>query len=294
MRVVVMLLILCLTWVNAAAGWAAPPQVQLDVAQFRPDDRTVKGSVVELFTTISGQQLTYKQRGARLFQAAATLTLEVVRPDGAAVYQETITLKPPVLRDTSMALKNPLSFQKRLTVPPGTYTVRAQVRDQYRAGSTGIAEQPLVVAVPTGKPQLSDVVLLSRPAARTAAEPTAFVRNGLSLVRAPGGLYARGQEKLYFYAELYDVPAGQGLAVRYRARAVGGTKDVLTGQHLVQAASGQPTVLTGQLPLGALAAGEYLLTLDIRNATNKVLTTRTVRFTRNPTEYAPTGAVAPR
>lgn len=290
MRIFLML-ISCLWAVN---GWAAPPQVQLDVAQFRPDDRTVKGSVVELFTTVSGQQLTYKQRGTKLFQAAASLTLEIVRPDGTAVYQETITLKPPVLRDTAAALKNPLSFQKRLIVPPGTYTVRAQVRDQYRAGSTGIAEQPLTVAPPTGKPQLSDVVLLSRPAARTAAEPTAFVRNGLSLVRAPGGLYARGQEKLYFYAELYDVPAGQALAIRYRARAVGGIRDVLTGQHLAQVAGGQPTVLAGQLPFGTLAAGEYTLTLDIRNATNKILTTRTVRFTRNLTEYAPTGAVAPR
>ncbi|UYZ65112.1 hypothetical protein [Hymenobacter weizhouensis] len=291
MRIVVVVF-LCLQTVLAWA--AAPLQLRLDVARFRPEDRTVKGAVVELFTTVSTQQLLYKQRGPKLFQAAAALTLEVVRPDGAAVYQETVTLKPPVLRDTTAANKNPLNFQKRLILPPGTYTVRAQVRDQYQTGSLGLVERALVVAEPTGKPQLSDIVLLSRPAARTAAEPTAFVRNGLSLTRAAGALYARGQEKLYFYAELYDAPAGQGLTVRYRVRAAGAAKDALTGQHVVQAASGRPTTVAGELAFGSLAAGEYVLTLEIRNATNKPVTTQTARFTRNLTEYAPTGAVVPR
>ena len=71
---------------------------------------------------------------ASMMLPAVVLTLEIVRSDGQAAYQENITLKPPVLSDTTAAIKNSLSFQKRISLPDGTYTVRGLVRDQYQAG----------------------------------------------------------------------------------------------------------------------------------------------------------------
>ena len=278
----------------ALVAHGATAQLLLDVSRFRNNDIAVKGGIVELYVTASGQHLTYRRRGPKMFQAGATVTLEAIRPDGAAVYQETLTLKPPVLRDTTAAIKNPISFQKRLTLPDGQYILRAQMRDQYRAASTVIVEQPLRVEFGALTPMLSDVVLLAKPASRAAIEANNFIRNGLTLTRAPAGLYARGQEKLYFYAELYNAAAGEPLVLRYHIRTSQGSKDVAAGKGLAQGAEGQPTVLTGELDLHNVPAGDYELTVEVRNTKNQVVASQTAPLRRNPAEYAPAGAVMSR
>ncbi|GAB2776613.1 hypothetical protein HNQ93_001931 [Hymenobacter luteus] len=290
LRLLLTICLLCLPF----AAVRAQHQLQLDVARFRSTDVAVKGGTVEIYATVSGKHLTYQRRGPKLFQAGATVTLEAVRPDGSAIYQETITLRPPVLRDTTAAIKNPISFQKRITLPEGRYILRGHLRDQYRAANTDIVERPLVMEFSSTKPGLSDVVLLSKPASRSTVEANNFIRNGLSLTRTPGGLYARGMDKLYFYAELYNASAGQPLVLRYRLRAAKTTKDAVASQGATQGAEGRPTVLTGELDLTKVPAGEYLLTLEIRNAKNQVLTTQTTTVRRNPADYAPAGAVMPR
>jgi hypothetical protein len=228
-----------------------------------------------------------------MFQAAATVTLEVIRTDGSAAYQETVTLKPPVLRDTTAAIKNPISFQKRIVLPDGTYTLRGQVRDQYRAGTASITDLPLVVKTTASKPTLSDVVLLAKPASRTVAEANNFIRNGYSLTRVPGGFYSRGVEKLNFYAELYNAPLSQALTVRYRVRTAGAAKDAGVATGTVTGLEGRPTPVLGQLDLSKLTAGEYTLTVEIRNAKNQMLSSQTVKMRYNPADYAPAGAVMP-
>ncbi|TGD82893.1 hypothetical protein [Hymenobacter wooponensis] len=272
---------------------AAPPQLLLDVACFRNEDQVVKGGVVEIYATVSGQALTYMRRGPKMFQAAATVTLEVIRPDGSAAYQETVTLKPPVLRDTTAAIKNPISFQKRIVLPDGTYTLRGQVRDQYRAGTASITDLPLIVKTTATKPTLSSVVMLAKPASRTVAEANNFIRNGYSLTRTPGGFYSRGAEKLNFYAELYNAPIGQPLTVRYRVRTVGGAKDAASATSPITGLEGRPTPVLGQLDLTKLPAGEYVLTVELRNAKSQVLSSQTAKLRYNPADYAPAGAVMP-
>ncbi|RPD46800.1 hypothetical protein DNI29_11600 [Hymenobacter sediminis] len=271
----------------------AQRQLQLDVATFRNPDVAVKGGVVEVYATVSGKYLTYHRRGPKMFQAGATVTLEAVRPDGTAVYQETVTLRPPVLRDTTAAIKNPISFQKRLTLPEGQYVLRGQMRDQYRAATTDIVEKPLTIESGGTKAVLSDLVLLSKPASRSSVEANNFIRNGLSLTRTPGGLYGRGMEKLYFYAELYNATPAQPLIVRYRLRAAKATKDAASGQGAAQPSAGKPTVLTGELDLTTVPAGDYTLTLEVRNAKNQVLSTQKTSVRRTPADYAPVGAVMP-
>lgn len=271
---------------------AAPPRVQLDVVRFRNEDPVAKGSVVELYVTVSGQDLIYKRRAPKLFQAAAMLTLEVVRPDGAAAYQETVTLKPPVLSDTTAAIKNPISFQKRLALPDGIYTLRALVRDQYRAGQPQLIEQPLTLNAIGSKPTLSDIVLLSKAPAR-GAEAGAFSRGGYSLSRVPGGTYARGADRLWLYAELYNLAPEQALQLRYRLRTAKAKTDAAVASSTAKGTAGRPTPVLGELDLSKLPAGTYTLTVEVR-AAGKLLATQTVTVLRVSNEYAPAGAAPAR
>lgn len=273
----------------AGPARAAQPQLLLDVARFRNEDISVKGNVVEIYATVSGQWLTYMRRAPKMYQAAAVLTLEIIRPDGQAAYQETITLKPPVLSDTTAAIKNALSFQKRIVLPDGNYTLRGLVRDQYKAGRQSLVEQPLVLASVSPKVVLSDVVLLAKPATRNVSQSN-FVRTGYGLTRAPGGLYARGADKLYFFAELYNATPDQELQLRYRLRKAAGKTDVLAGTAATKGLAGRPTPLAGELDISKLPAGSYVLTVEVRTAKNIVLATQNAALQRATNDYGPAGA----
>ncbi len=290
---VLSLLLLLLSSALAPAAAVPLPMLQLDVARFRNEDVGIKGSVLELYATVSGKSLRYMRRAPKMYQAAAVLTLEIIRPDGQAVYQETITLKPPVLSDTTATIKNPLSFQKRVVLPDGQYTLRGLVRDQYQTGQQSLVEEPLTLAAVGTKPALSDVVLLAKPAAR-GAEASNFSRGGYSLTRAPGGLYARGADRLWFYAELYNLAPDQSLTVRYRLRQAKAKTDALTNSAPARGQAGRPTPVVGELDLSKLPAGDYTLTVEVRDAKNQLLTTQTAAVRRAPDEYAPAGAGPPR
>jgi hypothetical protein len=272
------------------AAQAGPPQIFVDVARFRNLDKVEKGAEVEVYITVPTQPLTYRQRAPRSFQSAATVTIEVLKPDGKPAYREVVTLKPPVLNDTTMAIKNPLSFLKRILLPDGKYTLRTTVRDQYRSanGETTV-EKPLVLEAPAG-PFLSDIVLLARPAVKGNTEDS-FARGGYMLTRAPGGNYARGTENLYFYTELHQATPEQPLRLHYHLAATDGTAADADATLTPQA--GRPTTVVGQLPLGPLPEGDFTLMIEVYSG-KKLLTGHRVSGHRSLTEYAPAGAGAPR
>ncbi|GAB2474228.1 hypothetical protein GCM10011375_24750 [Hymenobacter qilianensis] len=279
---------------NTLAAQAQKTGLLLDVVRFRNENTVTKGAVVELYVTVPGNALIYRKRAPKIFQAAAAVTLEAVRADGSAAYQETITLKPPVLNDTSIALKNPISFQKRIELPDGQYTLRAKVQDQTSKKNLATIEQPLVLDFNESKTRLSDIVLLARPAGRSAVPGDNFTRGGYSLARTPNGLYARGADRLAWYAELYDAPSPIVLATRCRIRPAAGGADVLTSAGLARAVAGGPHLVLGDMNIANLMAGDYDLIMEVRDAKGKLLTSITTRLQRRPDEYAPAAATLPR
>ncbi|ALW87029.1 hypothetical protein AUC43_19295 [Hymenobacter sedentarius] len=275
------------------AAHAGPPQILLDVARFRNLNKVEKGAEVEIYVTVPTQSLTYRQRAPKAFQSAATVTLEILKADGKPAYREVVTLKPPVLNDTTIAIKNPQSFLKRIMLPDGNYTLRGTVKDQYRsAGGETTVEKPLVLEAPTG-PFLTDIVLLSRPAARSGGDDN-FARGGYRLTRAPGGVYGRGADNIFFYTELHNAPVGQPLRVHYHLTTPDGS--AADADATLTPQSGRPTTVVGQLPLGPLPDGPFTLFVEVYGGpgNKKLLTGHRAIGARSATEYAPAGAAVPR
>ena len=276
------------------AAQASPPQLLLQTAVFRSlDQAQQRGGEVEIYVTVPVRPLTYRQRAPKSFQAAAVVDLVILKADGQPAWQETVTLKPPILTDTTVSIKNPLSFLKRVALPDGTYTLRGKVRDQYKAtnGETTV-EQPLTVAAPTG-PAFSDILYLSRPATKAAGQSN-FNRGGYLLTRAPGNYYGRGADNIFFYTELSQLPAGRPVLLHYHVENAEGFAADADADALTPAA-GRPTTVVGQLPLGPLPAGGFTLTITARDAaTKKTLATTSQKGERSLTEYAPAGAALPR
>ncbi len=282
-----LLLLVALTGVFSAQ--AGPPKLLLEVARFRSLDQVQKGGEIEIAVTVPTQPLTYRQRAPKSFQSSAVVELSILKADGKPAWQETVTLKPPVLTDTTISIKNPLSFLKRVALPDGTYTLRGRIRDQYRStnGET-IVEQPLVVAAPKSV-AFSDIVFLARPAAKAAGE-SVFNRGGYLLTRAPGGSYGRGADVAFFYTELNQLPASRPVLLHYNLASADGNAVDADGPP-VTPQTGRPTPLVGQLPLVSLPQGSFALTIEVRDAaTKKVLATQRQTGSRSLTDFAPAGA----
>jgi hypothetical protein len=272
----------------AGLAQARPPQIFLDVARFRNLNLVEKGAEVDIYITVPTQSLSFRQRAPKQFQSAATVTLEVLKADGKPAYREVITLKPPVINDTTMEIKNPQSFLKRVLLPDGKYTLRGTVRDQYRtANGETIVEQPLVLEAPAGV-FMSDIVLLSKPAARNGGSDN-FSRGGYSLSRTPIGFYGRGANNLFFYTEVHQATPSQALTMRYTL--TGPNNFSTTLETTIAAAAGKPTPVIGQLPLGALPDGEYTLLIEAYSG-KKLLAGQRIQGQRKQLEYVPAGASA--
>ena len=277
-------LLTCLLTAVSLAAQAGPPQLFLDVARFRNLNKVEKGGEVEIYVTVPSQSLTYRQRAPKAFQAAATVTLEVLKADGKPAYREVVTLKPPVQNDTTMMIKNPQSFLKRILLPDGKYTLRGTVRDLYRAaGGSVTVEKPLLIGGPAA-PFLSDIILLARPAVKNAGDSD-FNRGGYLLTRAPAGLYGRGAEQLHLYTELQNGAAGQPLRVHYQIMGL----KTAAADVTVTPQAGRPTPVLGTLPLGALPDGEFTVLVDVFNGA-KLLTSQRVTGRRNSAEFVPAAA----
>ncbi|HEX8328821.1 MAG TPA: hypothetical protein VF629_14870 [Hymenobacter sp.] len=282
-----------LSLVASLGAQARPPQIIIDVARFRNLNKVEKGAEVEVYVTVPTQSLTYRQRAPKAFQSAATVTLEILKADGKPAYREVITLKPPVLTDTTIAIKNPQSFLKRVMLPDGKYTLRGTVKDQYRStGGETTVEKPLVLEEPKG-PFLTDVVLLAKPAVRSGGDDN-FARGGYRLTRAPGNAYARGAENVFFYTELLNAPAGQPLRVHYHLTTPDGS--AADADATLTPQSGRPTTVVGQLPMGPLPEGPFTLFIEVYGGPGgkTLLTGHRAVGQRNPNEYAPDGAAVPR
>jgi hypothetical protein len=292
-----LLLPLLLVLLTSFAARAANPTLLLDVARFRP---LAAGNSyeVEVYVTVPGNGLTYIKRTRDTYQAGSTVMLQVLSASGQAVHSETITLKPPVISDTTIGIKNPQSFLRRLTLRGGQYTVKAELKDMYRkSAATFKTEQPLALDFPATAPTLSDVVFLAKAAGKTT-EQSNFSRGGYSLVRTPAGNYGRGADQLYFYVELYNAPAGQPLSLHYHVESAEGFA-ADADAPLGTAKAGRPTPVAGELPLGELSQlgietdGTYMLTVEVRSG-KKVLASRQGQFVRTQQEYAPAGASLPK
>jgi hypothetical protein len=272
---------------------AGPPQLLLEVARFRSLDQVQKGGEVEISVTVPTQPLTYRQRAPKSFQSSAVVDLSILKADGKPAWQETITLKPPVLNDTTISIKNPLSFLKRVSLPDGTYTLRGRIRDQYRtANGETTVEQPLIIEA-AKTPSFSDIVFLARPAAKAAGDGV-FNRSGYLLTRAPGGNYGRGADVAYFYTELNQLPAERPVVLHYKLSSTAG-KAIESDGSPVTPQSGHPTPLVGQISLTSLPEGPFTLTVEARDAaTKKLLATQRQKGKHSLTEFAPAGAGIPR
>lgn len=232
---------------------------------------------IEINLEVAGGSVTFKQADSTHLQAAVEVLIIIKKGDNIVNYEKYILNSPLV--EAPRALLD----VKRLAVPNGEYILEVSCVDVNDNTNTDRVEIPLSVNV-------SDQIYLSQPQLlrgfRADNSEGPFNKNGYYLEPLPYAFYDRFATKLAFYAEIYNsnktLGADESYTVRYliEQEKGNGIKNLISVGTQHKKPSAMDALLV-QMDISQLQSGNYLLTVELRNAANVLLKDHKLVFQRS-------------
>ncbi|GIV58512.1 MAG: hypothetical protein KatS3mg042_1425 [Rhodothermaceae bacterium] len=265
---------------------ALPVQVEVDYAAFAYDEAQ---ALMEVYLAFEAKDLVY-DRATAGFAARLPVDFALWRstlpgqPAAATspVWQDSLTLSF-VVADTSQIVPGQrFVHQVRALVPPGEYTLHVTIPADTARSELSLRRD---VTIPDfarrGQAILSDLTLA------TAIGPSQdrdnpFYKNGLIVRPNPNQLYGNGLPRLFYYAEVYNLPEVLGDAETYAAFvyvAEANLPQPLEGfQRRIERPVRDPDVLVGQFDVSTLPSGSYFLRVALLDEENASLAEQSRKF----------------
>lgn len=292
---------LCAVMVPQSQGQALPLDVDVDYATFAYDGES---SMLELYLALGAESLPYEATdGGYLASLPLDMSLRPVNagaPDGMEA--------DPVLQDQrslSFAVTDTSTIQNgqyfvdliRLAVAPGEYIL------DIVAAADPVRERPelrlsLDLTVPDylveDLTRMSDITMASvigRAEAEDSEDP--FLKNGLIVRPNPKGIYGNGQDRVFYYVEVYGLPEalGEYTLLSYISRS--NIAQPLEGLQRREARPVRdPEVVVGAFNISALQSGSYFLRFALLDENNEPMAEQSKKFfVLNPDVAAPVVAM---
>ncbi|MCC7504102.1 MAG: GWxTD domain-containing protein [Saprospiraceae bacterium] len=257
---------------------SARPALALDAGVSFATYATPEKPYIEINIEIAAATVTFKPIDSLSLQAGVDVLILIKSGETVVTYEKYRMSSPPV------PFPKELLDVKRLFVPNGNYQLEISFQDIYDPNNQDQFTAPLEVNVTDAAVHLSGIQLLRSFRPDESEGP--FNKNGYFLEPLPFSFYDRGSTKLAFYAEIYHsdktIAAGGSYLVRYfieKEKGNGVTALISIGNQR-KAPSPIDAVLV-QMDIKNLPSGNYSLTVELRNATNELLTSRKVSFQRS-------------
>jgi GWxTD domain-containing protein len=272
-----------------ARGQTAPViEVDLDHAAFA---YTADESMLEVYLAFGVASLPF-EADEQGFRATLPLELTMMRSTEATltgtpsdpVWQDTLRLNFVVPDTTGLTSGQYFFHQTRLPIAPGEYEMRLSVPGDI-AGARQELELRRDVLVPdfsgSGLVGLSDITLATSIAPSDDREDV-FYKNGLLIRPNANQIFGSSLDKLYYYAEAYNVDDVAGDDEEYTLFAYiaeANRPQPLSGfQRRMKRPARTPDVLAGTFELDALPSGSYFLRLAVLNENNESMAEQGRKF----------------
>lgn len=231
---------------------------------------------LEINIEIAAGSVSFKQVDSIHLQAGVETLILVKQGDKVVAFEKYVLNSPRV------GIPQDLLDVKRMFLPPGDYTLEVSLTDLHDTENTRSVVKPLKVDLGNAA-YMTDLLLLRNYRPEESDNP--FVKNGYFLEPLPFAYYDRKATMLAFYAEVYhsnkSIPSGNYL-VRYTIE-----QELGNGTTTLISAGSQrrkPAVIDALLVpmnISKLKSGNYSLTVEIRNETNDLITSRKILFQRS-------------
>ncbi|GIV49684.1 MAG: hypothetical protein KatS3mg038_0205 [Candidatus Kapaibacterium sp.] len=250
----------------AAEPGSQPFPLTLAISQFRASPERTR---LEISYSIADTQLVYRadnESGVVRAQLELQLQLE------SSIFSDSVVVLLESVKQAKQFHPSLLVGKRTFFVPPGQYTLRARIRDAYRAKSAVLERTvPIIVRQwSTDAITASSIELAQWIARRDTSDArqtnAGFGKSGLYVVPLPTATYEGNAPTLYAYTELYNLDrcACDTLALHYRIldAAMNEVFDLRYRRPVL----GRDQAEVISIPLDGVPSGAYYLALGIEQA----------------------------
>lgn len=231
---------------------------------------------LEINIEIAAASVTFKRVDSVHLQAGVE-TVILIKKGDAVINFEKYRLNSPLVNAPQALLD-----VKRLFVQPGEYQLEITFQDIHDPENNRTFKSSVTVDLGAGI-FLSDLLLLRSYRPDKSDNP--FTKNGYFLEPLPFTFYDRIATTLAFYAEIYHanktVPDESYLVRYFIEQELGNDATNLISIGSQQKKTAAVSALLVPIDIGKMKSGNYSLTVELRNATNELLSKRKVYFQRS-------------
>jgi GWxTD domain-containing protein len=235
---------------------------------------------LETYLNVDGQSIGYHQLENGNWQGQVNIQVIFTRNDSIIDYAKYSLFGPEAI-DTNHAV-NMIDVQ-RYQLSTGNYKMHLTLSDNYRPADTVSSTVEIGIYFPENEMAFSDIELLS---SFKEGGSGAMVKNGYTLVPFVFNYFPENENQLSFYVELYKsnkVLTDQPFLLNYYIRPFEVDKKMDQYYRMKKANPESVNVLMPSFDISQLPSGNYLLMVEARDQSNKLLTQKELYFQRyNP------------
>lgn len=248
--------------------------IEFDAARFFGDGDRI---FVEMYYGIAEDALTYALDSGRYTGAA--IVKYIVRADSGIVATKEWRV-PHTLDDSVRFHKSQImTGLESVALLPGTHTISLIAydgRDSQRSDSIDLVIP--VQQFPTDKETFSDIELCTMIRSSTDQQ-SIFYKNTLEIIPNPGRMFGVGLPILYYYAEVYNLAAGQSQsAMTIHSAVVDATGKEVVVRDKTKPRLHEASVEVGTMNLSALRGGTYSMRVSLLDSLRGVITSTEKKF----------------
>lgn len=237
---------------------------------------------VETYLSLNGSSLNYIDVGNGDFQG--TVDVQVIFKIGDSIVNYAkYNLSSPIIKDTVNNNVNMLDVQ-RYWLPVGDYNIEISLKDKNSDDKKLTSYDKFAINFDADSLEFSSIELLS--SYKKINETSVLEKNGYELTPNITNYYPQSINELSFYAELYNSKVEFGDApflLTYYIRPFEADKKLDKYFKRKKQNPEEVVVALSSFDITELPSGNYLLVLEARDRTNKIVTSKELFFQRyNP------------
>ena len=245
------------------------------------------GPYLETYISIASNTCHFIKMEDGKFHANITATY-IFKKDTVIKNFKKVNLASPVVDDSISLVNNFLDIQ-RFTLPAGKYVMELTLVDNNSVSGAVRTKQNILIAFPEKNLNISDIQLVESYI--PTENQNLLSKSGFDIVPHVLGFYARNQNKLTFYSEIYNADkifgADKKFFVKYYIESQN-TKQPEADLVLMSKLSAQPiNVLLKEIDITNLPSGNYNLVIEARDNENKLINSQNLSFQRSKPDLMP-------
>lgn len=262
----------------SAGNVCASMRAQLNFAIFNSPN---KGPYIECYLAIDGSSVSFVPAGESGYQATVEITMIFMREHQVFEYDKYL-LKSGMLHD-SLGEGVTIIDQQRYFLPEGEYEYHITMVDRNSPSDTVKSVQLIEIDFPDDEVNFSAIQLID--SIRDAKNENILTKSGYDLFPKVVNYYSKDDRKLMFYTEIYNTLPYLGESGRFLLKSYIKTfeSDYVIDDYVAykRAEAREVYPYLREFDISSLPSGNYILTVELRDEKNEVISTNSLFFARN-------------